>query len=157
VSSLSLSQMLVLSACGVAVAYALVLLAHSLRARRWPSVDGVIADAHLVGVPDTEGAHLSEYVAYSYTIDGRSYRNDRLRFGPHVRAPSSVPQYDPEPDFPTTRAELERHYPRGRPVRVFYDPQHPEVSVLSRAPSPLVWTLLGVAVVFGYATLSGHR
>ena len=156
-SSLTLSQLLVLGACAAAAVYALVLLGFSIRARGWPSVDGVIADTHLVGVPDTEGAHLSEYVAYSYTIDGRSYRNDRLRFGPHVRAPSSVPQYDPEPDFPTARAELEQHYPRGRPVRVFYDPQHPEVSVLSRTPSPLVWILLGVAVVFGYATLFAYR
>ena len=153
--SLTLSQLLVLGACAAAAVYALVLLSFSIRARGWPSVDGVIADTHLVGVSDTEGAHLSEYVAYSYTIDGRSYRNDRLRFGPQVRAPS-VPQYDLEPDFPTTRAELERHYPRGRPVRVFYDPQHPEVSVLSRTPSPLVWILLGVAVVFGYATLFGY-
>jgi hypothetical protein len=157
VSSLSLSQLLVLGASGVAAAYALVLLGFSIRARRWPSVDGEIADAHLVGVPDTEGAHLSEYVAYQYTVGDRSYRNDRLRFGPHVRAPSSVPHYDPEPDFPTTKAELDQHFPRGRRVRVFYDPQHPEVSVLSRAPSPLVWILLGTASMFGYATLFGHR
>ncbi|PYP76592.1 MAG: hypothetical protein DMD35_18215 [Gemmatimonadetes bacterium] len=155
--SLTLSQLLVVIACGVAAVYALVLLAFSIRASRWPSVDGEIAETHLVGVPDTEGSHLSEYVAYRYTVGGRPYRNDRIRFGPHVRARSSIPQNDPEPDWPAAKAELEQHFPPGRPVRVFYDPRRPENSVLVRSPSPFVWILLGAAGVFAYGALFGHR
>jgi hypothetical protein len=153
---LSMTQLLTLLACGTAAVYSLVQIGMAVRARRWPSVEGEIASARMVRVAASDGTDLQEYVAYRYTVAGRPYRNDRLRFGPQVAAPSPVPQFDREPNTPSAQAALERQYPRNQRVRVYYNPDRPEESVLHLAPSVWVWVILVTAGIFAYATLFGH-
>ena len=155
--SLSYSQALTLIACGIAASYALVQIGRAILASRWPFVEGEIASTRLVHRSDSDGPSDYEYVAYRYSVDGRHYRGDRLRFGPQVAPSSIVPTLDPEPNHPKAAAALAREYPRGRAVRVYYNPRRPQESVLYLTPNVMVWVILVAACVFIYATLFGHR
>ena len=155
--SLSITQALTLLACGIAVIYAITQIGRGILASRWPTVEGEIADTRLVHRSGGEGVGDYEYIAYRYSVNGRPYRNDRVRFGPEVAPSSIVPEFDPEPNRPSGAAALAREYPRGRRVRVYYNPQRPEESVLYLTPNLMVWGILAAAGVIGYATLFGHR
>jgi hypothetical protein len=154
--ALSTTQLLTLLGCGVGAGYSLTQIVMAVRASRWPSVEGEIASACLVRT-ETPSTDPEEYVAYRNTVGGLPYRNDRLCFGPQVMAPSPVPQFNVKSASQSGQAALEHQYPKGQPVRVYYNPDHPEQSVLSLMPSIMVWAILVAAGVFAYATLYGHR
>ena len=136
-----------LAACG----YAIFQLGRAALASRWPVVDGEIGGTRLVHRVDADGDSSDyDYVAYRYSVGGRPYRNDRVRFGPQVAPTSIVPEADPPPSDAWAAADLARRHPRGQPVLVRYNPRRPQDSVLHAAPSASVWVILAVALMFLY-------
>lgn len=143
--------------CALAAGYAIAQIGRAILASRWPSVEGEIASTRLVHRSGGEGAGDYEYIAYRYSVNGRPYRGDRVRFGPQVAPGSIIPAFDPEPKHPGAAAALAREYPQGRTVRVYFNPRRPEESVLYLMPNLMVWGILVAAGVFAYAALFGHR
>jgi hypothetical protein len=141
-----------LVATGASV-YALAQIGLAIRASRWPSVEGEIAQTRLVHRLDADGYSTDyPYVAYRYRVDGRAYRNDRVRYGPSVAPSSILPGVDPAPKN-SGEDSLARTYPDGKPVRVYYNPRDPADSVLFLAPDWTVWVILTAGIVFLYAGL----
>ncbi len=140
----------VVAACGLALAllYVLGICVQCVLARRWPSVQGEVAENRLVRRRGRAGSTDYAYVAYRYEVDGRPYRNDRMRFGPQVRPASIVPSFDPAPQTDAA-TRLAEEFPQGRPVRIYYNPRNPAASVLYRTPNVAVWGILVVVLVFG--------
>ena len=151
----SFTTVAIVAASAVGILYALGVCLQALLAQRWPSVQGEIADTRAVHRMDADGSGDYAYIAYRYEVDGRPYRNDRVRFGPQVLPSSVVPALDPEPRASAVGESLQRDFPRGRPVQVFYNPRDPASSVLFRSPNAWVWAILLAAAVFGWATLQG--
>ena len=95
-------------------------------ARQWPSTEGVISEARILRSQQRhseKNAHALRYeyevrVQYTYSVAGIGYHGDRLRIRSN--------QYRSEA---TAQRELAQ-YPAGRQVRVYYDPQEPQRSVL---------------------------
>ena len=137
---------------GIAVfAYALSEITRAALATRWPTVEGEIAGTRLVHRMDEEGDSTDyDYVAYRYQVDGRPYRNDRIRFGPVVAPSSIIPTVDPPPNNPRAAAELARRYPTGQRVRVRYNPRDPRESVLYAEASPTIWIMLVAGAALGF-------
>jgi hypothetical protein len=57
--------------------------------------------------------------------------------------------------YTETAAALTVRYPRGKSVRVYYNPRHPENSVLYPTPNLRVWIILAAGLYFGYAVVYG--
>ena len=154
VASLSTSDLLVLVGAALACGYACIQVARALLASRWPTVEGEIAGTRLVRRYDGDAQSADyDYVAYRYQVNGQPYRNDRVRFGPQVTPQSVVPALDPEPNSPRDTAALAARYPRGKPVRVYYNPRRPEESVLYPMPNLTVWVILAAGVMGAAAAL----
>jgi hypothetical protein len=68
-------------------------------------------------------------------------------------APNSwVPARD---NYPNTAAGLAARYPRGKPVRVYYNPRRPEDGVLYLTPNLRVWVILAAGLYLGFAAVHG--
>ena len=135
---------------GGAAAFLLVLtLAAWLRAHgaaRWPSVVGVVTSSE---VRERESDQMGSqqrflrvyypHVAYDYEVATQRYAGEQLEFGARAGAG----------DRDRARRHAER-YRVGAPVRVHYDPAHPERSYLE-APSALWVFALASAVLWAVA------
>ena len=94
--------------------------------REWPTTEGVITRSLIVqhhprGSEKHGYAQRREYevrVEYSYDVEGTRYGGDRLRIRPN--------RYQGER---SAKRELAK-YPAGQKVKVYYDPEKPERSVL---------------------------
>jgi hypothetical protein len=82
-----------------------------------------------------EGGQSFSYiprVQYIYHVDGQVYQGQRLKFGQPNYGCLNKPE------------EILAKYPSGRDVSVYYNPLHPEDSVLERvAFVPMVYLILG--------------
>ena len=124
-----------------------------LRARRWPTVTGQM----LAGDIEESGLVTGSYawdkkptyvprVRYEYTVNGKSYRGDRIRFG-GGGIMSRDDALDAVNDWP----------PVGAPVEVAYDPRDPSNCTLERGPDAAngIWALsfaiAGLILFGGYA------
>lgn len=150
--SLSLPEVAVLTSAGLACGYAGFQIGRALLARRWPTVEGEIIDARVVRTADDDSSRaLERLVTYRYQVGGQPYRNNRVRFGPQPTPYSMVPAFHSNP----TVAALAARYPRGKPVRVYYNPRRPEDSVLYLLPNLAVWVVLAAGLYLGYAAVHG--
>jgi hypothetical protein len=122
-------------ACTFILAVALLasFLVREFLARRsvsaWPATTGTLLQAEAVGVFSGGSAKYRIDVAYTYEVNGRSYRGDRL-----------TPGDGSFRDLRSAQSAL-RGLDSGRPVTVYYDPADPTRSVL-RPPSPARQVLL---------------
>jgi hypothetical protein len=135
---LSVPKPAVLGAAAWACGYAVIQFARALLARRWPTVEGEIVDARIVqswGRNDRE--YLESAVRYRYDVAGQLYSSNRVRFG--QLTPNS---WIPTRNFPLAAAALARRYPRGKQVRVYYNPRRPDRSILYLTPDFRVWVVL---------------
>ena len=117
-------------------------------ALRWPTVDGEIVGAYLIqqGL-DARGLH--ERVTYRYTVGGKLFVNDRVRFGPQPQRSSVVPAAGhPHP-------AVAEQYPVGRRVRVRYNPRRPDDSVLFAQPNLPVFVILAATAVSLFVGVRG--
>jgi len=149
--SLSLPKPAVLAAAGLACSYAVLQFSRALLARRWPTVEGEIVDARIVeswGLNDR--TYLESAVSYRYHVAGQPYSGNRVRLG--QLTPNS---WIPARNVPYAAAALARRYPRGKQVRVYYNPRRPDHSVLYLTPDFRVWVILAAGLYLAYAAIHG--
>jgi len=143
-----------LLAATVAISYALLQVARSARAARWPSVEGELARARVLHrASASDGSDDYAYVPYRYTVHGHPYRGDRWHFGPQVLPTSSRAELDAEPA--EGGDELLLRMPFGAPLRIRYNPRDPAESVVSPTPSAGALLIGAAGIVFAYAALFG--
>ena len=89
----------------------------SKQARYWPTVTGVVVASSVYGVPGTgRGAHPD--IHYQFSVNGQVYVGEKLTFG----GDHSFYGRDPKP--------FVAQYPVGADIKVYFDPQNPQNSVL---------------------------
>lgn len=150
---LTLTNLAVLAAAVLACGYAVIQFGRALLARRWPTVEGEIVDARVVRLndePNNKG--LDRIVTYRYRVAGQPYTNNRVRFGLQPAPNSMVPARGASSGGASA---LTADYPRGKAVRVHYNPRRPDDSVLHPAPNLRVWVILVAALCSGFAALHG--
>jgi len=117
-------------------------LVRGVMSRSWPVAAGVVLTTKLVRKRNSEGDEvLRQDLEYSYSVQGRTYRKTRVRFG----IPRSLKYSDSQ-----------RGYRRGEHVDVYYSPSQPSVSALQRGSSPFALITLGgggVLVWIGFRLL----
>lgn len=104
----------------------------------WPTAPGTIKSSH-VATHDADG--IEKYVAkvtYDYTVRGKTYVGDRLRFGGYAG------------DRPKAQRDVDK-YPVGGPVGVRYAPQQPQTSTLE--PGVASMSAGGLAIAAGGAAI----
>lgn len=109
-----------------ALAKALYDLANARASTRWPAVEGRVTDSAVKPMEHSRRAWIGwetyytylPSVAYEYEAAGQHYKNDLTAFG--------LTSFDTSEE---AEAVLAR-YPKGAPVRVHYDPDDPQASVL---------------------------
>lgn len=109
------------------------LVFNSSQTTAWPSTTGVVI-AHGLGSNGIRTVLFHYWVAYKYEIDGKSFKNDCVYFCPT----------DAWPLFPFGvggRVFLEKRFPVGQKIEVFYDPADPRKSVLVRGVSWSVYLM----------------
>ena len=131
-----------------ALANAIFELASAHLSTRWLVVDGRVTDSAVKAVEHSRRAWIGwetyytyrPAVAYAYEAAGRQYKNDLIAFG--------IESFD-------TREEAEAmlgRYPKGAHVRVHYDPDDAQSSVLQMAGGwalhAMVSALAALMVVF---------
>lgn len=89
-------------------------------AERWPSVQGAVLSSRVIENRGDDSTTYRGYVAYSYNVDGREYKNDQVAF---MSLSSSC--------YSCAR-KIVRNNPKGGSVRVFFNPANPAESVLDR-------------------------
>ena len=96
--------------------------------KTWPSVTGTITSSRVIsgnkssgrGHSRTSAVHYEIRVTYRYPVDGMYFTGNRIKINP---------------DSTTIRKFAEEEllsYPVGKTVTVYYDPENPEKSVLTR-------------------------
>jgi hypothetical protein len=91
----------------------------------WPETKGVITDSyiHVYKQTDDDGFSSTWYrtvINYSYSVNGEEYSGN------------SITLLSSGPDT-TDKGEAETFitdYPKGLPVKVFYDPENPQTAIL---------------------------
>ena len=120
-------------------------LALAIRSRRWPFVMGRLQRAALktveyIGREPDGGVDSARMAAvdftYEYEVDGKRFEGRRVTFSDHVSK------------TPRTLERLLDEFRHAGHVRVFYDPRHPQRSVLLPGPTFANYTLLLTTVAF---------
>lgn len=111
----------------------------AMQSRGWTQTTGRVETSEIVMRSDSEGG-TSPYpnVVYTYQVNGQPLRNDRIQPGGDV---GGMVAY-----------KIQKRFPAGMQVTVYYNPQNPTESLLDRGvPGYVRW--LWVALVFMNATL----
>lgn len=88
----------------------------SSQAKHWPSIEGVVTASSVYGTPGKgRGAHPE--IHYQFQLNGQSYAGDKLDFGGDNNYGKN-----PQP--------FVAQYPAGKLIKIYYDPDNPENSVL---------------------------
>lgn len=111
--------------------------------RNWPSVSGEIIVSKITSRSTYNGSRwqyekFSE-ILYAYEINGVIYRNSRVTFDGSYR------------EFGDG---LSKEFPLGKKVRVFYDPENPDICVLFTGRMP-VGKIIGMALMGVCITILG--
>jgi hypothetical protein len=97
-------------------------LRKALKAQKWPSVTGVIAESRLIskrmGRKFRGGSVFVPVIKYDYEADGRSYRGSKIYF---MQGYSNI--------YRNGQKYIDR-YPEGCSVKVYYNPKDPQTAVL---------------------------
>ena len=131
---------------GVGTYYLGILKVKSLyEAERWPNVQGRVLSSRIIESSGDDSTTYRGYVAYSYTVDGREFKNDQVAF---MSVSSSC--------YSCAR-KIVRDHPQGGSVRVFFNPENPAESVLDRnwrwsyllGFLPLLFFFVGIFGLYG--------
>ena len=80
----------------------------------WPKASGKIFSSEVVRHQDRNDEWYEAVVEYTYEVDSKSYRGDRIAWTPSSFGTKSE-----------ARKYLDDRYPGGRTIDVHYDPYHP--------------------------------
>lgn len=116
----------------------------SIRVWTWRWVKGTVSESHIetiyTGSAGSGDGQRRRFLAmhYTYTVGDTSYTSSRWSFG------SLGPRIWSE-------AKSLREYAKGTPIKVYYDPAHPESSVIRRSLmlSSYVFLGFGLLCLFG--------
>jgi len=126
---------IMMAAGAINVAWAVARFPRAFSSARWPTTEGLIMARDL---DDSPGKYQPLF-EYRYQVDGVPFRGSRISFGP---------PFNPQA---FQRALVTYHqYPPGKAVTVYYDPQHPDRSVLE--PGINEW--LGAQLVGGLVLIA---
>jgi Protein of unknown function (DUF3592) len=103
---------------------------HRNDSTRWPTTSGVVRATALTTSfekPHTT-TEFSPFLSYSYAVDGIPRASTRIDFADRVQLPKEQ-----------ALAWLDRNYPIGKQVTVFYDPKNPDLAVLVPGANELVF------------------
>ena len=114
-------------------------------AKRWREAPGKVIATHVEHRDASSGsAHYAYYVPtirYAYVVNGREQEGERLRFGmPSARSRRAA-------------EAMLAPYPAGAEIKVHYDPDRPDQSVLE--PGKMGSNLLVAAILCGVVFLGG--
>jgi Protein of unknown function (DUF3592) len=115
----------------VFILFGLYTMRETSRARGWAAVDGHVVSSTVNAFTGRTGTTWRPLVVYSYSVGGVRFMSTRIAFHSLARG---------------TRDEagtIAARYPPGRGLRVLYDPQDPEQSVLEPGPNPWLFIIAG--------------
>jgi len=98
--------------------------------RGWPSTEGEVRESWSERERRGDRHVTRLYVGYTYRVAGRPYAGERIDAASEFVSPTEGPGYHVLPDDEV--AELLIRYRAGRPVRVYYDPEAPGRSLLTK-------------------------
>ena len=120
-------------------AVGLILIVHEIKElnqleveKQWPSVEGIIISSEVIG----ERAYRPD-ITYKFSVNGVSYVQKSF-----LQMPAFVGRrgkYD-------AASKLAEMYPAGNTVRVFYNPENPDISRLKTGAPVQVYLRLSLAV-----------
>jgi hypothetical protein len=109
-------------------------LIRNIRAKRWPTANGVVDHS---ATPDAMRRKYTIILDYRYTVEGTDFRSDRLRFGSQFQT------------YPKRIANLVRdRYCPGSKVSVYYNPENPSQAVLM--PGILFGDLIAIMLLITF-------
>lgn len=96
-----------------------------MRSRSWPVADGIVRSSRVIKKLNSDADEVvRQELVYSYSVDGKTYRATRVRFGiPRVFSWSGSPSRLLRP---------------GESVVVYHSPANPSISALRHGVSPFV-------------------
>jgi hypothetical protein len=119
---------------------AAVTLVRGLLSRSWPMVTGIVRASRVLKKLNSEGDEVSRReLEYSYSVNGKTYRGTRVRFGALGMFAWS--------------ADVAQALERGDEVSVFHSPAHPSVSALRRGVSPAILLPFAIGMALLWAGL----
>jgi len=110
--------------------------------RQWPSTTGRVVQSGTTQVDNGESMSYRARVRYEYAVGNQRYVGDRIS----LRGAESI--------FSKVIQSIVERYPVSASVKVFYDPQQPNMAVLEHTPSSK-WGLLPSAMTGGILLISG--
>jgi len=118
----------------------------ALRAKSWPTAQGIVESAQLTSKPARRGRMTYRpVIRYAYEIDGARHLADRVDYGD--RGTSSI----------DTAMGVIARYPEGRMVTVHYNRKDPDVAVLEAGTTIGNWLTLGVGLALcGFGVVSAR-
>lgn len=127
-------------------------LYNQIRARNFAQAEGRILSSKVTENSDSDGTTYGAEVRYEYTVDGRRYESDRVRYG-------AMSTSDGE-----WASQTVRENPTGSVRPVYYDPQNPTRAVLQTGVGGQNWFMLlfmspfnAVMIFLWWMVVAGRR
>ena len=116
---------------------------NGLLSRSWPVAAGIVRSCRVIKKLNSDADEVvRQELVYSYSVDDKTYRATRVRFGvPRIFSWSALPR------------DLLRS---GESVDVYHSPSRPSISALQRGVSPFVLLALaagGIGVWIGISLI----
>ena len=107
----------------------------------WPSVQGFVMESRVEsktskGSDNRQDTSYYAKVVYRYEIETAEYTCDTVSFGEHGT------------NKPDHAREIVKRYPKGKEVKVYYDPEKPKTAVLEPGVTWSSYLPLGLGIVF---------
>ena len=113
----------------------------SKRTSKWLSVESIIDTSELEvinqGIGNDNSVLYKANVKYQYMIEGKLYSSKRIFIGDFIRN-----------NFSHSAEGLIDKYSKGETILVYYNPQHPNKSVLKTGVHTVIYRELFVAILF---------
>ncbi len=109
--------------------------------REWPHVTGEV----LVSKVEKYSKVYMPEIEYKYDVNDQSYRNDTINFGNSIEQSKSL----------SYSRNITKKFPKGERIKVYYDPESPEVSVLIPGGNTTNWYIVGFGALLCFWPLIG--
>ena len=115
--------------------------------RSWPHVDGTVLESRVDSYVSTTGSGSKKRRTTMYQADVRV----RYEVEGQVYETNRVSLQDVSSSSAGSVKKIVRRYPKGKRVKVYYDPQAPAVAVLQPGASWVTYVPLGFGIIFAGA------
>lgn len=113
-------------------------LMEASRSKSWPTVEGTVTVTRVDQQTDSKG-RINEVpvVRYQYEVSGKQYQRGKLSLDGSVTT-----------SWSENASSVIARYAVGKPVKVYYDRQHPENAVLEPGTTARMWATLWPGALF---------